>query len=255
MSDYILTPIMDRPYHPDYEWFKPSGLIGHGLGIIGSLNMIFGVSIYYLRKRLKLLQHVGRLSTWLRIHIFLCTLGPFYVLLHTTLIVNGIVSISFWSMVIVVLSGFFGRFLYNRIPKSDNGIFLSTSTIQQKISQLETKIIGHTNESVLKEIKLPQFELLLEALLFSLRIKTVKKQIIANVCQACGDEILQNKEINLRGLIDDFLQAQFTLSVRKPFQSYFNYWHVFHLPLAGLMFLIMFVHIVIAVLFGYTWIL
>jgi len=34
----------------------------------------------------------------------------------------------------------------------------------------------------------------------------------------------------------------------------FRYWHAFHLPLAILMFVILAVHIAVAILFGYTWI-
>jgi hypothetical protein len=41
----------------------------------------------------------------------------------------------------------------------------------------------------------------------------------------------------------------------RPFQRLFRYWHVVHLPLAVVMFLVLGVHVVVAVLFGYTWIL
>jgi hypothetical protein len=40
-----------------------------------------------------------------------------------------------------------------------------------------------------------------------------------------------------------------------PFQRLFRYWHVFHLPLAIVMFLILAVHVTVAILFGYAWIL
>ena len=40
----------------------------------------------------------------------------------------------------------------------------------------------------------------------------------------------------------------------RPFQRLFRYWHVFHLPLAIVMFLILAVHVGVAVLFGYTWV-
>ena len=37
-------------------------------------------------------------------------------------------------------------------------------------------------------------------------------------------------------------------------QRLFHYWHVFHKPFAILMYVIMFVHVGVAVWLGYTWI-
>jgi hypothetical protein len=37
-------------------------------------------------------------------------------------------------------------------------------------------------------------------------------------------------------------------------QNLFRYWHVAHLPFALLMLIIMIIHIIVALLFGYTWI-
>jgi len=38
-------------------------------------------------------------------------------------------------------------------------------------------------------------------------------------------------------------------------KSVFHYWHVIHLPFSIVMFVILFVHVGVAVVFGYTWIL
>jgi hypothetical protein len=37
-------------------------------------------------------------------------------------------------------------------------------------------------------------------------------------------------------------------------KHYFHYWHVIHLPFTVIMFIILFVHVGVAVVFGYTWI-
>jgi len=42
---YYKISIEDRYFHPDNTLLKPSGIIGHGLGIAGSLFMILGVSL------------------------------------------------------------------------------------------------------------------------------------------------------------------------------------------------------------------
>ncbi|NCP84755.1 MAG: hypothetical protein GW823_07635 [Bacteroidetes bacterium] len=252
--DYLTTPLHERPYHDDYEWMKPSGILSHGLGILGSLLMIIGVTTYSSRKRIKVFHNTGRLSNWLLFHIFLCTLGPYYVTLHTTFIVKGIVSISYWSMMIVVASGVFGRYLYNRIPKTSNGVFTSVYEIERDIKALRTTLSSYIEEHALKLADFPQIEQISTALFFSIKWRFSRKKILS-ICTTSIKPNLQNSDRSkILGKLNKFIQLQVNLSLRKPFQTYFNYWHIFHLPLAALMFIIMFFHIGVAIVFGYTWI-
>ena len=80
---YYNTPIEDRFFHADHASYKPSGYLGHGLGIIGSALMIIGVFTYMARKRQRSLMRLGVLKHWLEFHIFMCSLGPILVLFHT----------------------------------------------------------------------------------------------------------------------------------------------------------------------------
>jgi len=118
---YYSTPIEERFFDPAHNLLKPSGSWGHGFGIAGTLMLIFGVGIYMIRKRSRKLVSFGYLKNWLEFHIFLCTVGPILVLYHTSFKFGGIVSVSFWSMVLVVLSGIVGRFIYLQIPRTIQG--------------------------------------------------------------------------------------------------------------------------------------
>jgi hypothetical protein len=109
---YYSTPVSERPFHPQYEVLKPSGLESHGYGVIGTLLIIVGVTSYSSRKRLRLLRTAGSMRTFLEVHIFLCLVGPTLVLFHTTFKFGGLVAVSAWSMMAVVLSGIVGRYLY-----------------------------------------------------------------------------------------------------------------------------------------------
>ncbi len=42
--DYYRTPLSDRPFMPEHEYFAPHGLVGHGYGVVGSLFMVVGVA-------------------------------------------------------------------------------------------------------------------------------------------------------------------------------------------------------------------
>lgn len=48
---YYDTPLEERFYHPRHNWFKSSGIYGQGLGIVGTLMILFGVTVYIARKR------------------------------------------------------------------------------------------------------------------------------------------------------------------------------------------------------------
>ena len=49
--DYYSTSIEERFFNADHNLLKPSRMLGHGFGIIGTLMMIIGVSVYMIRKR------------------------------------------------------------------------------------------------------------------------------------------------------------------------------------------------------------
>lgn len=117
---YYSLPIEERFFSSSHTALKPSG-DKDGFGIIGTLMMIVGVSIYMIRKRSRKYFTFGYLKHWLELHIFLCTVGPILVLYHTAFKFGGIVSVSFWSMVLVVLSGVVGRFIYIQIPRTIQG--------------------------------------------------------------------------------------------------------------------------------------
>ena len=224
--------------------FSPTGLVGHGLGIIGTGFILLGVIGYTLRKRMPALGRLGALKHWLQVHIFLCTLGPFFVLLHTTFKFGGLVSISFWSMAVVVTSGIFGRYVYVRIPKTLNGQFLDLGSLQERISDL--------GRSLRAQEALPEGKL--EELLGGEDAPMARPGLIGALALAVREDIRQRKR--LRGLrrtlrtvgMPGEVHAQVIelaaeqrrlrqqMLLLTPFQRLFRYWHVIHLPLAAVMF-------------------
>ena len=189
--NYYLSPLVERPYSDLHERYKPSGLMGQGLGILGTLMMLVGVVSYMVRKRWEFMHRFGKLRNWLTFHIFLCTLGPFLVLLHTTFKFGNIASVSFWSMAVVVGSGVFGRYVYVRIPKTVNGQFLSPQIIRQAQSNLVQRLSGATRlpdayiESLTQKTR-PSKRILpavLQSLTFELRKRSVRNHFESSLKQ------------------------------------------------------------------------
>ncbi len=255
---YYLTPLAERAYSPLHDTFKPSGDVGLALGYGGSLMMLVGVVMYGARKRLTSLRRMGKLKHWLEIHIFLCTLGPFLILLHTSLRIGGIISIAFWSMIVVVASGFFGRYVYTRIPKTINGRFLTLKAVQEERDRLVERLGGVTGLTQADLIELtaerqrPQPRRLIGALVAALRLDLAMRREIRRLRRMFrARKVPLASRASLETLVRTRFQLEQQMALLLPFQRLFRYWHLFHLPLAIVMLLVVVMHLVVAALFGY----
>lgn len=132
---YYRTPLLDRPHHPAFWDLKPGGTYGHSFGVIGSALMIV-MLLYSVRKRAKPLQRAGAVGVWLDFHIFCGIVGPLLVILHSSFKVQGLVALSFWSMIAVALSGVVGRYLYRQIPRTRAGDELTLAEVEAELRAL-----------------------------------------------------------------------------------------------------------------------
>lgn len=242
---YYQTSLEERFYHTNHELLKPNGLLGHGLGIIGSISMVAGVSIYMLRKRMKSLVRFGKLKHWLEFHIFLCALGPLLVLFHTSFKIGGLVAVSFWSMVAVVVSGIIGRFIYIRIPRTIEGRELNLNEVRS----LKTDIrdILTTKYSLDKNS--------LSAIIESSQENRRDRSGIRSIKQALKDNNLtRTQRSHVLKLVKNEISLNRRIDRLETMQNLFRYWHVAHLPFALVMLIIMVVHVAVSVVFGYTWV-
>lgn len=261
--DYYLTPMQERARHAEYALFKPGGRIGHGLGIIGSLMMVL-MLLYSVRKRSALLAKFGSIARWLDIHIYFGIFGPLLIILHSSFKVNGLVAVSFYSMLAVALSGVLGRYLYVQIPRNIRGHELSLQDIdllnKQLTEQLKLKY-GFSDAmledvekvTAVKRLQSKSVLVFLLALLWQdvrrfFHLRRFKRQYRAA-------HHVSRKEVKALFTIT----KQKTALVRRLFildrvHHVFHYWHVIHKPFAIIMILIMIVHIGVAIAFGYTWV-
>lgn len=260
---YYSTPLEERFFLDQHNLLKPSGIIGHGLGIIGSLLMILGVSVYMIRKRVKSLMRFGLLKHWLELHIFLCTLGPIMVLFHTAFKFGGIVAVSFWSMVAVFLSGIVGRFIYVRIPHTIEGKEMSIQQINNINENLTIKLMSNYNlnsETIEKiennaRIERKERKLFIDLLLSILPNYFQNKQKVRLIKNELSKNMIKKKD---KKEIIKIVKRKISISNKiyylRLMQSLFKYWHVAHLPFALIMMIIMLIHIAVTVSFGYKWI-
>ncbi len=255
---YYSSSVGERVFLAQHAALKPSGFIGHGVGILGSFMMIIGVAVYMVRKRIRTFLKFGYLKNWLEFHIFLCSLGPVLVLYHTAFKFGGIVAVSFWSMVAVVLSGIVGRFLYVQIPHTIQGQEISLKELNQMNENLTVhlrndlkvseKLLMRFNEfsssEKYKRIKLTDSFLFLVK--DYLRIRILLKELRSELKKS-GLSRKQYSEILKTSKSKLIISKR--IGMLRTMQKFFKYWHIVHLPFAITMFIIMFIHVGITIAF------
>ena len=167
------------------------------------------------------------------------------VLFHTAFKFGGIVSIAFWSMVAVVLSGVVGRFIYIQIPRTIEG-----------------------RELTLNEVKNMKTDLA-EALDEQLQLDENTKQSIIDISnseKSSSNSVRQLKKLLTKQgfpkddknyilkLVKDDISLSGKIARLQKMQQLFKYWHVAHMPFALIMLVIVIIHIAITLAFGYKWI-
>jgi len=261
--DYYTLPMEERPFHPRYDELKPSGIESHGYGIIGSTMIIVGVAMYSSRKRIRALRQVGQIRYFLEFHIFLCLVGPLLVLYHTTFKFGGLVAVSFWSMTAVVASGLVGRYLYVQIPKGIQGNELDVRELEESTirlqKQLETEYgLDEIDIKKIDAIASPknQKELSLFSLLFFFIVGdlTLRRRIHKIVRHLHSHSVDPSMIHTVAMVAKERIKLLRRIQFLEQLKYYFHYWHVVHLPFSIIMFLILLVHVGVAVAFGYTWI-
>ena len=98
--------------------FQSGGEFTYNSGLIGGISMAL-VLLYALRKRMKLMRRAGNMEGWYYFHLLGGVLGPLIIVFHTGFTIKSINSgVALFTMITIVLSGVFGRYIYTRIGYS-----------------------------------------------------------------------------------------------------------------------------------------
>lgn len=254
-KDFYDTPLLMRARHDAFWRLKAGGSTGHTLGIAGA-SMLVLMLVYSVRKRIRAFARLGLLSHWLDLHIMLGVFGPLLIVLHSTFKVQGLVALSFWSMVVVATSGVLGRFLYVQIPRTRAGDEVALAELLQQDRLLAERLrnaYGLTDGSlqdldgladaparvglVRGLLQMPFDSLRLRAALrgFERRCSEVPRPLLREFRRVVRAKALVRRRIALWSRVHEL----------------FHYWHVLHKPFAIVMYLFMVVHVAVALATGY----
>lgn len=268
--NYYTLSAAERPFSPKHQLLRPSGTIGVKLGMVG-VFMFFLIYLYPLRKKWGWLGRMGNSRHWLDFHIVLGTAAPIIIAFHASFKFGNIAGMAFYSMLMVTLSGFVGRYLYAHIPRGLSAAELSMKEIQEKEEALrkelaEQKATFGFSVDALAELpspaqvaKTPLIASLLS--MFVLDIKRPFKTSMLRLRQAgfgpwvfSGLGLFSTRDQKLERAIL-LAQKQASLSQSIAFlsrtQRIFQLWHVIHRPFSYAFAILAVLHIGIALFMGY----
>jgi hypothetical protein len=268
--NYYMLSAAQRPFSPKHQLLRPSGTIGIKLGMVGVL-MFFLIYLYPLRKKWGWLGRMGNSRHWLDFHIVLGATAPVIIAFHSSFKFGNIAGMAFYSMLMVTLSGFVGRYLYSHIPRGLSAAELSMKEIQEKEEALskelaEQKATFGFSVDALYELpspaevaKTPLIASLLS--MFVLDVKRPFKASLLRLHQAgfgawvlAGFGLFSTRDKRLERAIV-LAQKQSSLSQSIAFlsrtQRIFQLWHVVHRPFSYAFAILAIVHIGIALFMGY----
>ena len=229
-------------------------LFGHSIGIIGFVMMLMTETLYTLRKRSRSARW-GRMSSWLQFHIFTGLVGPYMVLLHTSWKFNGLAGMVMLLTVVIVASGFLGRYIYTAVPRTVDGIELQANDLDQQIravdGELQKWLVGQPNlyQTISKNMATTAvsggsrlvfgraFEEWNARLKWWRMSSRMDKKARAQARQL--NELLK-RERNLRRQLNSIAMTRRMLGL----------WHAIHIPVGMALFTAAFIHVVAAIYYA-----
>jgi len=222
---------------------------GHALGIIGTLLMVMTELLYSMRKRTRLFNWAGPVRHWLSFHIFTGIVGPFLVLMHSGLEFRGLAGVSMLLTVLVVGSGFIGRYIYTAVPRTLSGVVATREQIMAEALKVETTLTRFSSGeveglrrfvdrlSVSRPIGGPLFAVFSRAFydwLYRLELnRALRTTRSLSDSQRRQLRVLLIRKHELDG------QAEILESARRVL----SYWHILHIPFGLTLFFSVAVHI------------
>jgi len=268
--DYYLLSATQRPFSPKHEILRPSGTIGIRLGMLGVL-MFFLIYLYPLRKKWGWLGRQGNSRHWLDFHIVLGTTAPIVIAFHSSFKFGNIAGMAFWSMLMVTLSGFIGRYLYAQIPRNLNAAELSIKEIRDKEAALKKELaeqratFGFAADalyqlpSAAEVAKTPAVASLISMVLIDFRrpfrtswIRLRQAGFAAWLFSLFGFLPTRNPGLE-RALRIAKTEAKLSKSIAflSRTQRIFQLWHVIHRPFSYAFAILAIIHITLALYMGY----
>jgi hypothetical protein len=244
-------------------WTAESGW-GYWFGIVGGSMMLL-LLLYPMRKRLSFMSKWLTVKFWFRLHMVFGVMGPVLIMMHSSYhlgSMNG--QVALYSMLIVAISGLFGRYFYTRIHHGLYGKKATFASLQTDSLVLRKKMgrLFEVQPKAREMIKQYEQEVMntpsgafssarhwlkmryTSARLYPTVMRSLNKKLLAAGYKKGWDKAkVRRKQLRIRSMLlahRSILQQVLELHF---YERLFAIWHLLHMPLFIMMVITGFVHV------------
>ena len=261
---YYALPTLARRADPLHALLRPSGALGHPLGAIGLL--LIGSNLAYLvRRRFAARSGLGSMRAWLRWHVVSGVTGPAMVLLHSAFTLRSApATVASAALLVVVLSGLVGRYLYGLVPRARDGSARDLQDLAAEVDRaaMELRTLGPagaaaaevleaaTTESVSAVARVGGLRDDLRALAAAFGLRRRVRDALASIDRSLAAEPAGRSRA-ARAIAHRFADNAVRIEALGLLQRAASAWRTLHRDLALLMLVATSLHVAVAVYLGY----
>jgi hypothetical protein len=249
--------------HTEAVWTAEAGW-GYWFGIVGGSLMLM-LLLYPMRKRLNFMSKWLTVKFWFRLHMIFGVLGPVLIMMHSSYHIGSLNGqVALYSMLLVAISGLFGRYFYTRIhyglygKKATFGsLHADSKTLKKKLGplfELQPRAKETLKQYEKQVMQAPKGPIASARHWFRMRFMSArlyptvmcdlnKKLLAAGHRKGWSKAKVRRNQLRIRrmllahrGVLRQVLELHF-------YERLFAIWHLLHLPLFIMMVITGFVHV------------
>jgi len=256
--DYYLLTRPQRLRSPLHATLRPAGSWGHGVGIGATAVMLFNF-LYPLRKRWGAMSGVGKIRDWLDFHMFVGFMSPLVIAFHAAFQSNNqLATGTAAALLIVVLTGIVGRFIYGLVP-SYGGKEMEFSDLlgrwERMKARLEPMLADSGNPEFLQRIFAAVTAPVQPGSLVGMFLRmpfswlAVRLRLLRAWFHFSDHELYLEFRDGYMRLYHVRREIRFYQSLKRLLRT----WRFFHASLAGFLVVAIAAHIAVSLYLGYGW--
>lgn len=258
--NYYLLPRSARIDAELHEMLRPSGIVGHGIGLLATAMLVSNF-MYSLRKRRGWFRALS-LRSWMTLHVFFGLFGCGLTAYHSAFQSNNILATATSiSLALVVVTGVVGRYIYGLVPAED-GKAIDLESLKKRQTRLLTELnlmasdspAPRRTEVIAKQATefVPAsgslFQLFLRAPFNFLK----SRQMVASYRR---DFANRGDYERFRAAFLEQMKVRTQLVFYRSLRRLMSVWRFVHILLAALLVVFIGAHIVVSLTLGFGWIL
>ena len=233
----------ERYFHSDSDLVYYMGLTG-GILILTTL-------LYALRKRIGFMKKLGDMSSWYYAHLVAGVTGPVLIIFHSSFSMKSLnSSVALISMLCVIASGIFGRYIYTRIGYRVHSRLIAIRETEDRLAKSMRKYQGEAADAIGKSlavltmlvINMPDSLFQMPGRFIALRTKSAKcyvdgiRQISVMLKQRAKvenwDKLTYQAEFaKEKRILREHVNALVKISQFHFYERLLVGWRIFHVPL------------------------